>query len=257
MASARLNCGLRSMALLASMLAGNLPATAADLHVFVAIPFTPMIEALASDFEQFSGHKLRYTSGSGATLKSRINRNEPFDAAILLSTDFDELAASHKIDSAWRMPLARSGMGMGVRSGTPRPDISNIEGLRRVLLNANAVAHSNAGPSRIQFFKVLAQLSISADMQGKLRPMPAGATAQPVANGEVDVVVTNIAPILGTKGVDFVGPLPSLVQAWTTFEIAVSSSSRNWRAALDLQGYLVMPRAGGTITSKGMEPVTD
>ena len=104
---------------------------------------------------------------------------------------------------------------------------------------------------------MLAQLSISADMQGRLRPMPAGTTAQPVANGEVDVVVTNIAPILATEGVDFVGPLPSLVQAWTTFEIAVSSSSRNWRAALDLQGYLVMPHAGATITFKGMEPVTD
>lgn len=257
MTSARLRCGLRSIALLASMLAGNLSTKAADLHVFVAIPFTPMIEALASDFEQFSGHKLRYTSGSGAALKSRIDRNEPFDAAILLSTDVGELTASHKIDSTWRMPLARSGMGMGVRSGIPRPDISNIENLRRVLLKANAVAHSNAGPSRIQFFRMLAQLSISADMQGKLRPMPAGTTAQSVANGEVDVVITNIARILATEGVDFVGPLPSLVQAWATFDFGVSSSSRNWRAALDLQGYLVMPHAGAIITSKGMEPVTD
>src|SRR5262249_16838939 len=158
MTSVRLKCGLRSMALLASMLAGNLSATAADLHVFVAIPFKPMIEALASDFEHFSGHKLRYTTPTRPPFKTTINKGEPFDAAILLSTDVDQLSASHKIDSTWRMPLARSGMGMGVRLGIRRPDISNIEGLKRVLLNANAVAHSNAGPSRIQFFRVLEQL---------------------------------------------------------------------------------------------------
>jgi molybdate transport system substrate-binding protein len=111
------------------------------------------------------------------------------------------------------------------------------------------------GPSAVHFAKMLAQMGIADEMKSKLRPMRAGFTAQPVAKGEAELVVVNMASILGASGVDLVGPVPAELQAWIIFTTGVSSGAAHPEPSRALAQYLTTPSAAAVIKAKGMEPL--
>jgi molybdate transport system substrate-binding protein len=167
----------------------------------------------------------------------------------------DELIKSGKVVSATSLDFARVGVGVGVRSGAPKPDITTVAAFKQALLKAKSVVYAQEGPSGVHFAKMLARMGIDQDMKSRLRPMGAGLTAQAVATGEAELVVVNIASILAASGVDLVGPVPEELQAWITFTAGVSSAAKQPEPSRAFSQYLTSPSAVAVIKAKGMEPL--
>ena len=151
--------------------------------------------------------------------------------AISEPAEIDKLLKDGKIIADARADIARSGMGMGMRKGGSKPDITSAEGLKRALLNANSIAYAGQGASGAFFTGLFERLGIAAEMKPKLKSMPAGAaSAEAVARGEADVVLLSIPNILAVAAVEFVGPLPAELQFYSGFAAGVVSGAKEAEA---------------------------
>ena len=243
------------MLLLPFALMGSRAAEAAEVKFFHPAALKAIMDALGPQFQKETGHTLAATVDAPAALKRRIDAGEAFDVAVLNPNQIDDLITSGKVISATRVDFARAGVGVGVRAGAPQPDISTVEAFKNTLLKAKSVVYVQEGPSAVHFAKMLAQMGIADEMKSKLRPMRAGFTAQPVAKGEAELVVVNMASILGASGVDLVGPVPAELQAWIIFTTGVSSGAAHPEPSRALAQYLTTPSAAAVIKAKGMEPL--
>lgn len=160
-----------------------------------------------------------------------------------------------KLVAGSRADIGRSGVGLAVRAGTPRPDISSVQGFRRTLLAAKAVAYPGKGASGLYFLSLLDRLGIKAEMQGRLRPIAAEDTVEVVARGEADMVVVVATRITGVPGVDFVGPIPEELQTKIGFAAGLSASAKERDAAKALIRFLTAPAAAATLRANGVEPI--
>jgi molybdate transport system substrate-binding protein len=166
-----------------------------------------------------------------ADLKRRIEAGDPFDVAILPPDMADDLVRRDKLAAGSRVDLGRTGMGVAVRAGAPKPDIGTVDAFRHALLAAPTVAYADGGASGAQFHRILARLGIAEAMQRKLRPYPSGGAVEAVARGEADLVVIGISPILQAPAVTLVGGLPPELQSYIVYtgSIGAAASSREPR----------------------------
>jgi molybdate transport system substrate-binding protein len=230
-------------------------ANAAEIKVISATAFTAATNELRAQFERTTGHKLVMKSVSGPVVKREVDAGETFDVAITQPTAIDDLVKAGKIVDGTRADIARAGVGVGVRAGAAKPDISSVEGFKQALLNAKAVTHSREGASGVYFASLLERLGITEEMKPKLRPMGAGASVEPVVKGEADLVVVTI-PLLLVPGIDIVGALPAELQNYIGFSAGISAAAKEPEAARALVKFLTSEEAGPLIKAKGMEPLT-
>jgi molybdate transport system substrate-binding protein len=152
--------------------------------------------------------------------------------------------------------LGRSGVGVGVRQGAPKPNISTIEEFKRALRNAKSVAYSG-GSSGLYFLSLLERLGLAEDMKDKIKPALSGKSpAQAVAAGEVEMAVTGVVTILLEPGADLVGALPSELQNYVIFTGGVSASAKEPEAGRALLNFLTSPATLASLKAKGLEPFT-
>jgi molybdate transport system substrate-binding protein len=228
---------------------------AADLKVLASNGVKGTLEELAPAFERASGNKLAITFDLAAVLKRRIEAGEAFDLAILTSAGIDDLAKQGKVDGASRTSIARSGVGIGVRSGASRPDISSADALKRALLAAKSITWAKEGASGAYFASVVQKMGIAEQIKPRLNLGATGAqVGELIAKGEVEMGALLINEFLAVKGVDVVGPLPPELQSYTIFHGGVSAASKNAAAARALMQFLTTPAAGAVFKSKGQEP---
>jgi molybdate transport system substrate-binding protein len=241
---------------LAALLASAVAAQAAEIRVICAGGIGPVVTALAPGFEKASGHKLVLRFVSGPVVKRAIDKGEAFDVAISLPRVIDELIKSGKIAAGSRADIARTGVGVSVRAGAPKPDIGTVEAFKRTLLAAKSVAHSKEGASGVYFRGLLDRLGIAAQVNPKLIGSPPGARGlvSPVVKGEAEMVVGTMSAIM-EPGVDLVGPIPNELQNWVTFAAAIGTASKETAAARALIGFLTAPAAHPAIKAKGMQPL--
>ena len=185
--------------------------------------------------------------------KRKIDSGEPFDVAISTSPVIDDLINSGRILAGTRANVAYAGVGIGVRAGTPKPDISSVEALKRALLSSNSVAHSKEGESGVYFKGLLERLGIAEEMKPKLKPMAGNTLVQAVPRGEAEMVVMAMSVIL-TSGAELVGPLPSELQSYIRWVAGVGTAAEQPDAAKALIRFLTAPAAVRAIKAKGMEP---
>ena len=229
--------------------------TAADIKVLASNGVRGALEELAPAFERATGNKLAMTFGLAAVLKRQIEAGEAFDLAILTSAGIEDLARQGKIDAASRTSIARSGVGIAVRSGAPKPDISTAEALKRALLSAKSITWAKEGASGIYFASVVEKLGIAEQLKPKLNLGASGAqVGEMIAKGEAEMGALLINEFLAVKGVDVVGPLPPELQSYTVFYSGVSAASKNAAATKALIQFLITPAAGAVFKSKGQEP---
>ena len=226
---------------------------AADLKLIVATPMTGVINDLGAEFQRSSGHRLTTTFVSGPVVKNRIDEGASFDVAVSITPVIDALIKEGKLSDETRADVAYAVVGVGVRAGAPKPDISTVVGFRQALLNANSVAHSAAGASGDHFKSVLKRLGIAEQMAPKLRPMPAETIAQAVPHGHAEMIVVTASVIL-VPGVDYVGPIPAELQFYNTFAASVGSRTGEKVAARALITLLTSPQALPTLSKHGMQP---
>ena len=230
------------------------PAGAADLTVLSGNGPKAAIAELAARFERATGHTVSIHFEVNPAVRKRIEAGDAFDVAVLNPPVLDALIAQGLVAAGTRAVFGRSGIGMAVRAGAFKPDISSVEGFKRTLLNATSVAYPGEGASGKYFESVVDRLGITAQMKAKMRPMPAETTVEVVARGEIELVVVVASRIAGVAGVDFAGPIPPALQTWIGFAAGVASNARAPEAARTLVQYLAAPANVPVLGALGVEP---
>jgi len=196
------------------------------------------------------------TMGSGAdSIPSRLQRGEPADVVIVEDSALNALIRDGRVIDGSRVPLARSAIGMAVRAGAPKPDISSVDALKRTLLEAKSIAYSASVSGRYLTTELLQRLGIADQVMGKSRKIEGERVGAVVARGEAEIGFQQISELLPVPGIDYVGPLPPEVQRISVFSAGVAASSKDAKTANAFIRFLASPEAAGAIAKSGMEPI--
>jgi molybdate transport system substrate-binding protein len=236
-------------------------ACAAEVKVMISGGFSAAYRTLVPEFERATKNTVATVSGPsmGATpqaIPNRLQRGEPADVLIMVGDALDELIKQGKVVADSRVELARSNIGMAVRVGAPKPDISTVDALKRTLLAAKSIAYSDSA-SGVYLSTVLFQrLGIADQIKDKSRMIPAEPVGAVVARGDAEIGFQQISELLLVQGIDLVGPLPPEVQKVTVFSAGIVTVAKEADAGRALIKFLASPAAAPAITNSGLEPVT-
>jgi molybdate transport system substrate-binding protein len=214
-----------------------------------------VVLALQAGFEAASGHRLVVDNDTAGGLVKRIEAGEAFDMAIITPAAIDGLIGKGKIVAGSRAAVAKVGVGIAVKEGAPKPDLSSVEAFKRALLAARTVAYidpASGGSSGIYVAGLLNKLGIADDIKPKERLQAGGYVAEKVAKGEAEIAIHQISEILPVKGVTLAGPLPKEIQHYTVYAAGLSAAARDPGAAQAWIDYLKGPAASAAIEGRGM-----
>jgi len=241
-----------------AQVAMSLRAKAADINAVSGGAFKQVLTALVTQYENESGNKVNVTYQTvGQHLKLIASGEETFEVAVLTPDAIDGLIKDGKVVAGSRTDLAKTGVGVVVKAGTPLPDISTVEAFKRTLLAAKSVAYIDpaaGGSSGIYVAKLLERLGIAKEVNAKAVLVHGGEVATHIADGEAEIGIHQISEILPVKGATLVGPLPPEIQNFTVYSAGLSTAATDHPAAADLIKFLSGPHALPIIKSKGMEP---
>ncbi|MBI2996927.1 MAG: substrate-binding domain-containing protein, partial [Deltaproteobacteria bacterium] len=168
-----------------------------------------------------------------------------------------ELIKDGNVLAESRTPLARSAIGMAVRAGAPKPDISSVEALKRTLLQAKSIAYSVSVSGRYISTELLQRLGIADQVIGRCRRIEGERVGAVVARGEAEIGFQQISELLPVPGIEYVGPLPPEVQRVSMFSAGVAVAARDSDAARALIRFLASPEAIHAIKKSGLEPIAN
>jgi molybdate transport system substrate-binding protein len=212
-----------------------------------------IVTDLAAAFHTETGFAVTVTFGTAATLRQKLEAGEAWDVVIVPDDVLDGLIAKRLVAAGSRHDLGRSGMGVGVREGAPRPEISTPEAFREALLKADSLTYVEGTTSGRHFVQVLDRLGIAEKVRGKTRLLPGGRPAELVAMGEVEMVVHQISEIVPVKGVTLVGPLPRALQKVTTYTAGVPARSATPELGRALIRFLTLPTFKARRAAAGLD----
>jgi molybdate transport system substrate-binding protein len=247
---------LVAMLIMLTAAAASRGANSAEIKVLTAGAFKQVLVALLPDFEKQTGDQVRVDNDTVGALAKRIEAGENFDLAILTPAAINTLADKGRLAAGSRKDLARVGIGVVVKEGAAKPDISTDEAFKKALLAAQSIAYIDpaaGGSSGIYVARMLEKLGIAGEMKGKSRLIPGGAVAEHIAKGEAELGIHQISEILPVRGVTLVGPLPADLQNYTVYAAAVSATAKEPAGAKALVEMLSGPAAAGVLKAKGME----
>ncbi len=237
------------------MVAQPVNATAVEIRVWTARALATVLKEIGPEFERTTGHKLVITSDLSTGFTRRANAGEQFDLVISATAPVDEWIKAGKIIPQTRTDIARSGIGVAVRAGTRKPDISSVEAFKRALLEAKSIAYLRVG-SGIYMANLIKRLGIADVVEPKVTRPDSDIVCELVAKGEIELGIVVTTQILTSDGVDFVGPLPNEIQSYLMFTAGVSTNSKASDAARQLIKFLTGPTARRVIKSQGMDPAS-
>lgn len=228
-------------------------ASAAEIKLMCPAPMRTTITALVEQFERQSPHKVTIVHTPSKTIIERITAGESFDVSILTAEATDDLIRKGKI--ARRADVARSSIGLGVRAGTPRPDVSSVEGVKRSLLAVKSFARNEGAESGKHMLAVFERLGIADDMKAKTKAMPVGTgyVAELVVRGEADMAAQQMPELKAVAGID-ASPLPKELQQIIVFSAGLSPTPGDSKAAQELMAFLTSVEAAPVLKSKGLDP---
>ena len=233
-------------------------ANAAELKVFSTIGVKSVLEELVPKFEKSTGHKLNITWSTAVLLAKRVQAGEQADALILVSVSLDTLSKEGKIMPGTATLLPKSIIAVAVKKGTPKPDISTPEALKKTLLAAKAISYSDpaaGGASGVYFAKQLEKLGIADQLKAKTKFPPSGGFAGTLlVSGEAEIAVQTKPELASVAGVEVVGPLPGDMAFTAAFAAAVQTGAAQADAAKALLKFLTSPEALAVFKAKGFDP---
>src|SRR6202790_406088 len=235
----------------------RMAAPLAELSIYSTIGVRSAAEELFLRFEKASGHKLAVTWGTAPMLVKRIEGGETADVLILSRAGIDTLRKQGKIVPGSDVTLASSGVGIAVKAGAPKPDISTPEALKQTLLKARSIAYSEpaaGGASGVYFAKLLERMGIADAMKPKTKyPPPGGFSAELLLTGEAELAVQQKPELLHVAGAEIVGMLPGDLNVVTEFAAGIMPSSENAEAGNALIKMLQSREASAVFRSKGLD----
>lgn len=227
---------------------------AAEIRIFCTRNIAMVLEKIGPDFERATGHKLNVTTDVSSRMVRRIQAGEPFDFLVAAPGQIDALIKDGKILAETRTNLVRSGIGVEVRAGAPKPDISSVDAFKRALLDAKSIGYLKEGMSGIFLSGLLERLGIAEAIKSKVTRPETDIVSELVAKGQLELGMVVITQILTTPGVELVGPLPEEIQSFITFTAGISANASAPSGARDLMKFLTGSSAIPVIKSQGMEP---
>ena len=232
-----------------------MPATAAQLNLLASTAVQTVLDEVLAQHERASGDKVTVTIASSATIMAKLKAGETPDLVILTKEGIDELIKQGKVVADSRAEIASAGLGIAVKRGAPKPDISSVEALKKTLLETKSVAYTATGASGLYFAKLLERLGIAEAMKPKSNVLQSGLAGDVVARGESEIGVQMISEILAAPGAELVGPLPPDVQSTMVFTAGTLTASARGAEAQALVKFLATPAVGAVFKAKGLDPV--
>lgn len=230
-----------------------------EIRVISSGGFTAAYNILAPRFERMTGRTIVSAYGASMgnapdAIPQRLARGEPADIIILARSALDEFAARGVVRPDSRVDLAESRIGVVVRAGAPKPDISTVDALRRTLLAAPSIAYSASASGVYVSTRLYERLGIAAEVMPKSRRILSERVAAVVARGEAEIGFQQISEIVGVPGAELAGPLPPEVQQVTVFSAGVLTNARQPEAAAALIRFLASADAAETVAATGLDP---
>jgi molybdate transport system substrate-binding protein len=225
--------------------------SATKIKVMLSAAFKEAYLELVPQFERGTGHKVESLWVPSVQMMSRLKGGETVDLVILSAASLDALRNAGLISD--RTDLARSGIGVAVKSGARKPDISSGEAVKRAVLAAKGIAYST-GPSGIYLMELFQRMGIAESIKSKVKQVQGEPAGGVVARGEAEIAFQQVGELLPVPGIDFVGPLPADIQQITVFSAGLHGAAKQPDAARALVKFLTAPAAAPVIRKKGMEP---
>jgi molybdate transport system substrate-binding protein len=247
---------MRSVALAVAvmLMAAHHPADGTELKIFGSRVTKMVVGDIGPAYTQATGNQLTVITDVAAVMKRRIEGGEPFDIAVLVNFQADDLIKKGELLADSRADVMRAGIGVAVKRGAPKPDISTVAAFKRTLLDAKSIVYLKEGASTLHLEKVLAQLGIADALKSKTVKTAGEAVSEMVAAGDAELGIIVIPNILSVPGAELVGPLPAEIQSYVTFTAAVSPTSPNQQAAREVIKLMRSPAGVQSINKNGMEP---
>jgi molybdate transport system substrate-binding protein len=236
------------------VMAAASPASSDELTIFGSRVTKMVVDDVGPQFERASGHRLVVITDVAAVMKRRIEAGEPFDLAVLVNFQADDLIKKGKLASDARSDVMKAGIGVAVRRGAPVPDIGTAEAFKQTLLVAKSITYLKEGASSIYLDGLFARMGISEQLRAKTVKPETESVSEAVAAGEVELGMIVIPNIISVPGAQLVGPLPEEIQSYIVFTAAIAANSPKQQAARDFIAFLKSPAAIAAIKAKGMSP---
>jgi len=235
-------------------------ATAAEVRVMISGGLAEAYKALVPEFEKATGHTVLTARGPSmgttpSAIPVRLERGEPADVLIMVGYALDDLVKNGKAIADSKVDLVKSPIAVAVKSGTPKPDISTPDALKRALLAVKTVAYSDSASGVYVSTEMFGKLGIADEMKDKARKIPATPVGEIVARGDAEIGFQQMSELKPVEGIDIVGPLPDELQKITTFSAGIATVSKEPDAGKALIKFLASPAARGEIVKSGMDPI--
>ena len=231
-----------------------------QVKVIMSGGFAAAYQNVLPEFERATGIRVTTTTGASQgtgpdTIGGQLRRGEPADVVILSREGLDELIAAGKIAAGTDVDLAQTPIGLAVRAGAPKPDISTLDAFTQTLLRAKSIAFPGSTTGIYMMTTLFPRLGIADKITMKITTTNRGAASVAlVAKGDAELALQPVSELLHAPGVDFVGPIPAEAQYISVFSAAVVSGSKETEAAKRLIAFLASSSATAAIKNSGMEP---
>jgi len=237
----------------AAMVIGT-TAQAAEVKLIGSAAVKEVVLDLVPAFEKASGHKVTTIWAGTEAITKPVSGGEGVDIVLIAAPNVDRLIAEGKLVAGSRTDVTKSGIGVAVRAGLPKPDISSGEAVKNAVLAAKSVAYSS-GPSGFYLADLFKRMGIADQIKDKVKQTPSGVqVGEVVARGEADLGFQQVSELLHLKGIQYLGPLPADIQHITVFSAGLHRAAPEPDAAKALVRFLTAPEAGPVIRKTGMEP---
>jgi molybdate transport system substrate-binding protein len=255
MANTRLSSTAVAIAIIVCASAiGSGGAAAAEVKLMASAAVKEVVVELLPAFEKASGHRVSVVWAGTEAITKRISGGEVTDVAVIAAPNIEKLIAEGKLAAGSRADVAKSGVGVAVRAGLPKPDVSSGEAVKNAVLAAKSVAYSS-GPSGFYVAELFKRMGIAEQIRDKVKQTPSGVqVGDLLARGEADLGFQQVSELLHVKGIQYLGPLPAEIQHVTVFSAGLHSAAPAADAAKALIRFLTSPEAAPVIRRAGMEP---
>jgi len=229
-------------------------AQAAEIKVLSTQATEEAYKELVPQFEKASGHKVSTIFTGTLGVMKRLSDGEAYDLLVMSRQSIDELSQSGKVVAGSRTDIAKSGVGVAVTKGRPKPDISSVDALKKTLLSAKSIGYST-GPSGVYVITMFQKLGIADEIKPKLKQTPTGVfVGSIIASGEAEIGFQQVSELTFFPGIDYVGPLPAEVQLITVFSAGIQAGAKQADAAKSLMSFISAPAAAAVYKKHALDP---